>query len=154
MLQNAQKPENIYVYGYVMNASVGIILREYDAETLAANVDHSWSLVTKGGVPSATAIAYYPQDNIAYISGRGNQAFNVIGNLTTAAPVKWGNLLAAVKMPKDFFSAVDYINIDAADEDAPVEYYNLQGMRLNADNLPSGIYIRRQGSRTEKILIR
>lgn len=154
VLQNVQKPEKIYVYGYVMNASVGVILREYDAETLAANVDNSWSLVKKGGVPSATAIAYYPESNVAYISARGNQAFDAIGGMTTSAPVKWGNLLAAVKMPAALFSAVDNIAIDAVEEDAPVEYYNLQGVRLNADNLPAGIYIRRQGSRTEKILVR
>lgn len=37
---------------------------------------------------------------------------------------------------------------------APVEYYNLQGMRVNADNLSNGIYIRRQGSESAKVLIR
>ncbi len=34
---------------------------------------------------------------------------------------------------------------------APVEWYNLQGMRVDGDNLGSGIYIRRQGSKTEKV---
>lgn len=44
--------------------------------------------------------------------------------------------------------------INAADTNAPVEYYNLQGMRVNADNLSNGIYIRRQGSESAKVLIR
>lgn len=39
----------------------------------------------------------------------------------------------------------------ADDENAPVEYFNLQGMRVAADQ--SGIYIRRQGSKVEKVSI-
>ena len=41
-----------------------------------------------------------------------------------------------------------------ADGNAPVEYFNLQGMPVNADNLTPGIYIRRQGSNVTKIQIR
>lgn len=40
-------------------------------------------------------------------------------------------------------------NVDA---DAPVEYYNLQGMRV--ENPAGGIFIRRQGSRATKVVIR
>lgn len=40
------------------------------------------------------------------------------------------------------------------DIDAPVEYYNLQGIRVAADNLTTGIYIRRQGNTVTKIAIR
>lgn len=39
----------------------------------------------------------------------------------------------------------------ADDENAPVEYFNLQGMRVAADQ--PGIYIRRQGSKVEKVSI-
>lgn len=37
--------------------------------------------------------------------------------------------------------------------DAPVEYFNLNGVRVS-DNLTPGIYIRRQGSTTTKILVK
>ncbi len=40
----------------------------------------------------------------------------------------------------------------AAEGDASVEYFNLQGMRT--DNPTGGIYIRRQGGKTEKVYIR
>lgn len=43
--------------------------------------------------------------------------------------------------------------IESDDENAPVEYFNLQGIRVNGDNLSTGIYIRRQGSKTTKVLI-
>lgn len=44
--------------------------------------------------------------------------------------------------------------IIADNNNAPVEYYNLNGMRVNADNLDNGIYIRRQGTETTKVIIR
>lgn len=40
-----------------------------------------------------------------------------------------------------------------SDQDAPVEYYNLQGVRINGELTP-GLYIRRQGTATSKVIIR
>ncbi len=40
------------------------------------------------------------------------------------------------------------------DSNAPVEYYNINGVRVSVDNLTPGIYIRRQGSNTVKVVIR
>lgn len=40
-----------------------------------------------------------------------------------------------------------------ANQDAPVEYYNLQGVRINGELTP-GLYIRRQGTATSKVIIR
>lgn len=42
--------------------------------------------------------------------------------------------------------------IFAGDEDAPVEYYNLQGVRVV--NPEGGVYIRRQGSTVSKVLVK
>lgn len=39
------------------------------------------------------------------------------------------------------------------DENAPVEFYNLQGVRMNGELTP-GLYIRRQGSKAAKILVK
>ena len=47
------------------------------------------------------------------------------------------------------YSAVEGI---VSDENAPVEYFNLQGIRV--ENPAAGIYIRRQGSETKKVLIK
>lgn len=44
--------------------------------------------------------------------------------------------------------------IEADNVNAPVEYFNLHGMRINAENLGNGIYIRRQGTQTSKVIIR
>lgn len=50
--------------------------------------------------------------------------------------------------------AIDDIAIDNYDSNRPVEYYTLQGVRVNADNLTPGIYIRRHNGKSEKIAIR
>lgn len=50
-------------------------------------------------------------------------------------------------------SAIDSIVVDG-DENAPVEYFNIQGVRVNADQLVPGLYIVRQGSKTSKIIVK
>ena len=49
----------------------------------------------------------------------------------------------------DITNGVDDIIVD---ENAPVEYYNLQGVRVA--NPENGIYIRRQGSKVSKVLVK
>lgn len=44
-------------------------------------------------------------------------------------------------------------NINAANN-APVEYFNLHGIRVDGDKLGNGIYIRRQGSATSKVIVK
>lgn len=41
-----------------------------------------------------------------------------------------------------------------ADDDTPVEYFNLQGIPVSADNLTPGVYVRRQGSNVSKIVVK
>lgn len=42
-------------------------------------------------------------------------------------------------------------DVEIADQNAPVEYYNLQGIRVA--NPENGMFIRRQGSKTEKVIL-
>lgn len=44
--------------------------------------------------------------------------------------------------------------IDAAFNDCPAEYFDLQGRPVNRDNAATGLYIRRQGSTSSKVVIR
>lgn len=48
--------------------------------------------------------------------------------------------------------AISNVAMDENDSNAPVEYFNIQGMRVNAD--APGIYLRRQGAKTQKIVIK
>ena len=49
-----------------------------------------------------------------------------------------------------YSSAIDAV--EAAEADAPAEFYNLQGVRVTAP--ANGIFIRRQGTKVEKVVIR
>lgn len=43
--------------------------------------------------------------------------------------------------------------LDRESDDSPVEYYNLQGIKIE-NELPAGVYIRRHGKKAEKVIIR
>lgn len=58
---------------------------------------------------------------------------------------------------KDFYvvgghSAIGEVAVDQTD--APVEYFNVQGVAVDADHLVPGLYIARQGHKVSKIVIR
>jgi hypothetical protein len=38
--------------------------------------------------------------------------------------------------------------------DAPVEYYNLNGVKMNSEDLAPGLYIMRRGDKSAKVLIK
>ncbi len=72
---------------------------------------------------------------------------NVVMNID----VMWSGIPIKVT----FTSATSGItNITVDNSNAPVEFYNLQGVRVNADNLTPGIYVRRQGSQVSKVLVK
>lgn len=49
-------------------------------------------------------------------------------------------------------TAIDAIGADTADGEA--EYFNLQGVRINPENAAPGLYIRRQGGKAAKVLVK
>lgn len=81
--------------------------------------------------------------------GNGGWAANPDLTHTYVARVDW---VRAYQKPGGQNSGISAVDSDDASQ-AP-EYFNLQGMKVNADALTSGLYIRRQGTRAEKILIR
>lgn len=75
---------------------------------------------------------------------------NVVVYLTN---VKTGVIENACWLTKDNnYSGVEEVNLDGVNADAPVEYYNLQGIRVVEPS--NGIFIRRQGNSTTKVLIK
>ena len=51
-------------------------------------------------------------------------------------------------------SGVENISISDAESDAEAVYYNLQGVRVNNSNLTPGLYIRRAGTTSTKVLVK
>lgn len=74
-------------------------------------------------------------------------------NSWTIAPGKY-NIeanLSTMKLTVSSYTPSGLTELEA-DEDAPVEYFNLQGLRV--ENPTRGMYIRRQGSRSSRVYIR
>lgn len=57
-----------------------------------------------------------------------------------------------VTFPEGAFSGIDELNVDS-DSNAPVEYFNLQGIKIS-NPTPGQIYIKRQGSKVGKAYIK
>jgi len=59
----------------------------------------------------------------------------------------------ALKIDTKTYSGIDAIGVDVDNENAPVEWFNLQGIRINPDTAAPGLYLHRQGSKTTKIVL-
>ena len=98
----------------------------------------TFSVSTENG---KTVIAQDPSEP-AYVVVNQNDAF-----------VMWRGLIES-KITLDFeipgLSGIS--NVTVADENAPVEYYNLQGVRV--ENPANGLYIKRQGKTATKVFVK
>lgn len=100
--------------------------------------------------PAANAVKLYLQNH-----GEGNTV--VIGNPspsmfdfsheTLELVEKDGNLVLQKKQ------STGIAGIEA-DENAPVEYFNLNGVQVKADNMTPGVYVRRQGKNVTKVMVK
>lgn len=63
-----------------------------------------------------------------------------------------GNGISAYQIIDKTVSGIE--NVNGSIPLAPVDYYNLQGVRIEGDNLTPGLYIRRQGDKATKILVK
>lgn len=80
---------------------------------------------------------------------------NSLVNLVTFIPSAASRIATVeVKYVVDENGTQDIDEIGNDNADAPVEYFNLQGIRVNGDNLTPGIYIRRQGMEVTKVYVR
>ncbi len=154
LIQPDPDKSRIYVFGYVMNAAVGVFLREYDAETLKPNLaDGQYNIITGGGVPTAICSAFDSGNGALFVAARGNKAFAPFGGTPSAAPSNWAVYMSRFDLPQDTATSLSpsILNNDY-NADAPVEYYNLQGVKIQTPT--QGLCIRRQGSKVEKVFIK
>lgn len=118
---------------------------------------NSWDDVNKGDRYGSDAF-YSGQENGDISVGSEADIVLNPANVSAAGSKSWriapGTYdveanLATMKLKISVFSG---ISDAAADIDAPVEYFNMQGIRV--DNPGPGLYLRRQGGSVEKIFIR
>lgn len=109
--------------------------------TLEANKDNEITVpMTEFGDPAD--LAFYPAtfNSIAFSPGDKTGTYSI-------------DIKSMQAVYNNYESGVSDIVSDAS-ADAPVELYNLQGIRVSTANAAPGLYIRRQGNRSEKIIIR
>lgn len=106
-------------------------------------------LLVDKNVKGVTLIA---PDGLGTVSADG-RTLTVTGDGTFRLRAKSGAMGCNIAVRAgDWESASGIDGVEVSDNDAPVEYFDLQG-RPVADPAP-GVYIRRQGSKTEKVIIR
>lgn len=152
IIQPNANDNRMYVFGYVMNANVGVFLREYNSETLTPNLqDGQFNIVTGGGVPTALCSAYDKNSGAVYIASRGNKAFAPMDGTESNAPSNWAVYMSRFNLNQN--TATTFNPAIAVDENAnaPIEYFNMHGVKV--ENPSNGLFIRRQGDRVEKTII-
>lgn len=147
----ANEPDNLYVNGYCMNATVGSFLRCYDKETLEGIADSSWNIVKGGGAPTASACAYAPSTGKIFVSTRGNGIFEPLGGEKTEKPSGFTNLFSCFQMGEGFVSGINDINVDnEGQEEGITRYFTIDGVEVSAPT--SGLYIRVRGNKADKVI--
>lgn len=104
-------------------------------ETVYAWADGEGNAIADNDFTAAAGVFTFNKDFTDAVCTMTNEAFP---NLT----------LKTVKLNITAASAVNEID---ADDNAPVEFFNLQGVKVS--NPENGVYIRRQGSKAEKVIL-
>ncbi len=87
----------------------------------------------------------YMSTVVVGVEGSRKGIINIYANV-------FGQGLGYFKYAGEIADAISDITVDGDNADA--EYFNLQGIRVDADNLTPGIYVRRQGNKATKIVIK
>ncbi len=91
-----------------------------------------------------------PAVNIIFTDGSGNQTVDIKGVVETSyyhLNGKSGKTITVAKIEQDEQTGLECIKCD---EDGPIEYYTLQGVRVV--NPHKGVYIKKQGSVVTKVI--
>lgn len=139
------------------------------------DTDKTWSFrFFKNSVVTISCQQGYKLTSIEFVPQTSKYASVLSGNCTFSAGTLADNVLTFdteatvtsvdITNPSDgatcgfntmtvIFSEVSGISDVEIDENAPVEFFNLQGVRVNGDLTP-GLYIRRQGNNATKVIVK
>ena len=111
------------------------------------------------GAPIAELLPFFEQNNLTpstFDDATGTVTLLNCGFGTTEKP---DNIFAwsQTAVMEGFIKFNDWAGINGVsvdNENAPVEYYNLQGMRINNVENNPGLYIRKQGDKATKVFVK
>ena len=148
-LTNRIKPISItqtFAYNYITVAQIP----EYFTIAVREEGATEWTVLTAAPAPEAmnkwTYVDDYAIDLGAYEGKKIQIGYHYVADGTVCGGWQIKNILVMGKKS----SAVSDITVE--DSDAPVVYYNMQGVRVA--NPANGLYIRVQGKKATKVLVR
>lgn len=100
--------------------------------------------------PAANAVKLYLQNHgegSTVVIGNPSPSMFDFSHETLELVEKDGNLVLQKKQSTGIAGV-------EADENAPVEYFNLNGVQVKADNMTPGVYVRRQGKNVTKVMVK
>ena len=141
-------------HAYKIN-SIDVIMSTYKSSNSKAPANPSWNLNINGHT-MATALTSDVTTPTTYTIPFESTLSRAADGLEDALTIKSTDAPVDVYSLKINFdpvvSGIEKVTVTNEDADAPVEYYNMQGVRVQ--NPAQGLYIRRQGNRVEKVALR
>ena len=136
-----------------------------DASTLNSQI-RVCKLGTAGTFEGMSELWDLPKNGLGAVRDGGTRAFAQEAVVRADANGKYGcylvifkpnNGMAAYRIAQegwiDSIGGIDDVTANE-DNDAPVEYYDLRGIRINPEDAAAGLYIRRHGSTVRKVVLR
>lgn len=132
--------------GWELSYPDGLVLDPTTDMIKICGADGKWNNVNFGG---SEAIAL----DTEYTLVRGGNDIVIAEAMTVKSIllVMSEDLTTATLTLKSTDAAINDIVVDSNEA---VEYYNLQGVKVSADELPAGLYIAKQGAKTSKVLVK
>lgn len=135
----------LLTYGYCMTGNK-VTLNVFDYAT--AKLQQTIDLAVAGTTRTAYFDPYY---KILFGNSYARNTISFPGSDVTYKASTFNGILGAWKIA-GLSGAINSVADDVVDADAPVEFYNLQGMRV-ANPSKGSLVIRRQGSKVAKVII-
>lgn len=121
---------------------------------MSISIENSPFAVSEGETLDNTdPIVIYKYNNGQFADGDA-----IVNNCTDASKFKLGNTNLVLKAENGNLVAREDEDTGVAgveaDENAPVEYFNLNGVQVKADSMTPGVYVRRQGKNVTKVMVK
>lgn len=153
---SAEYPDKYWVKGYIVGRNEGNAYKP----VFSAEVAEGGTTVSQANIviaPTADCTDAALCIPVQLPSGKVRTALNLADNPQNLGQYVevYGNILKYISEPgvkntSDYKLASDGVEGIEIDENAPVEYYNLQGVRV--ENPANGLYIMRQGDKVVKVI--
>ncbi len=130
---------NINIYNVTWNDNTPSLTFSYEI-----NVGHATG---EGQYPGIEQMMFDPADNLlAFSRQKGFMAFTMKN--PERGTITWAPASQIIEAPGETVTSVDFM----IEDEAPAEYYNLQGIKVNNPN--GGIFIKKQGNKVSKVVLK